>query len=60
MSLLPKIESIFSIIIALGKMWYKFENGVLLKVLEKLIIVVTNLLVSKLKEGLLELGKLIV
>lgn len=44
-SLLPKIESIFSIITILTKIQYKFENGTVLKVSKKLIIVAINPLV---------------
>ncbi len=44
MSLLPKMESIFSIIGAFDKIEYKFENGVVLEVPKKLVIVVTKLL----------------
>lgn len=40
-----KLNSIFSIIDTFDKMQYKFKNGVVLKVLEKLIIMVTNLLI---------------
>lgn len=41
----PKLELIFSIIIALNTKQYKFENGVMIKVLKKLIIAATNLLI---------------
>lgn len=39
------MESIFSIVVALDKIEYEFENGTMLKVPEKLIIVATNPLV---------------
>lgn len=42
---LHKIESIFSIIATLDKMEYEFENKVVLEVVEKLVITVTNLLI---------------
>ncbi len=45
MFLLPKIESIFSIVAALDKIENKFKNGVVLEVPEKFVIAVTNLLV---------------
>lgn len=45
MFLLPKMESIFSIIASLDKMEYKFENGVVLEMLEKLVIEATNPLI---------------
>lgn len=45
MSLLSKIESIFSIVATLDKMQYKFENGAVLKVPKKLVIAATNPLV---------------
>lgn len=46
MSLLPKIESIvFYIISAFDNMKYKFENGVVLEVPEKLVIAASNALV---------------
>lgn len=45
MSLLPKIESIFSIVVVFDKMKYKFENRAVLEVPDKLVIVVTNLLI---------------
>ena len=41
----PKMESIFFIVTSLDKMKYKFENGVVLKVPEKLVIAATNPLV---------------
>ena len=45
MSLSPKLESIFSIIAALGTIQYEFKKRTVLEVLEKLIIVATNPLV---------------
>lgn len=44
MFLLPKIESIFFIVVVLNKIRYKFKNRAILKVLEKLVIAATNLL----------------
>lgn len=48
MFLLPKIESIFSIVTTLNKIEYKFVNGVVLEMLKKLIITATNLLICNL------------
>lgn len=45
MTLLPKIESIFSIVTIFDKIEYKFENRIVLEVLEKLVIIATNPLV---------------
>ena len=45
MSLLPKLESIFSKIAAPSTMQYEFENGVVTEVSEKLVIAAMNLLV---------------
>ncbi len=45
MSSSPKMESIFFIVAALDKMEYKFENEMVLEVLEKLVITMINLLV---------------
>lgn len=45
MSLLPKIKTIFSIVVVLDKMKYKFKNRAVLEVPDKLVIVVTNLLI---------------
>lgn len=45
MSLLPKIKSIFPTIAVLDKIEYKFENGVVLEVPAKLVMIVTYLLV---------------
>lgn len=42
---LPKMESIFSIITTLNKLQYKFKNGTILKLSEKLIIIIINLLI---------------
>lgn len=39
MSLLPKIESIFFIITVFDKIEYEFEDGIVLKVPEKLVVV---------------------
>ncbi len=46
MSLLPKMESIFSIIAILNKMEYEFQNRAVLEMQEKLVIVATNPLES--------------
>lgn len=45
MSVSLKLESIFSIIAALGTMQYEFENGVVAKVAKTLVITAMNLLV---------------
>lgn len=45
MSLLPKIKSIFFIIVIRDKIKYKFKNRVILKVPAKHIIATTNMLV---------------
>ena len=45
MFLLPKLNLIFSIIFAFGKMQYKFKNGTILKMPKKFVIVATFLLV---------------
>ncbi len=45
MSLLPKMESIFSIVTALDKIEYEFKNGAVLEVPEKLLITATNPLI---------------
>lgn len=45
MFLLPKTESMFSIITALDKIEYEFKNRVVFEMPEKLVIVVTNPLV---------------
>lgn len=45
MFLLPKIESVFSIVIIFDKMEYKFKNEVVLEVLKKLVITAINSLV---------------
>lgn len=45
MSLLPKMESIFFIVITLDKIEYEFKNRAVLEVPEQLIITTTNLLV---------------
>lgn len=45
MSLSLKLQSIFSIIISLGMMQYEFENGAVLEVPEKLVIVASNPLI---------------
>ncbi len=42
MFLLPKMKSIFSIVATLDKIEYKFENGAVLEVPEKLVIAATN------------------
>lgn len=44
----PKMKSIFSIFLALNKIQYKFKNRAVSKLLEKLVIVVTNLLICQL------------
>lgn len=45
MSSSPKLESIFSIVTALDTMQYKFKNGAVMEVPEKLVIAATNPLV---------------
>lgn len=41
----PKMELIFSIVTALNKIEYKFKNGVVLEILEKLVIAAINPLI---------------
>ena len=44
----PKLKSIFLIIAIFKKMQYKFKNKVVIEVLQKFIIVITNLLICNL------------
>lgn len=57
---LSKIESIFSINIVLNKMQYKFENEMILKMLEKFVMVAINLLICYLIVKVSYMGPLLI